>query len=842
MNHTIPTVIIESAVGDASWSESFARDQGRLMALSFDNFLLGMPSSHGADTVSPTFSSASHNSTVAGQSARFSVLWNDNFALHPSGTYVFSTNNSGSWVNDTAVSFATTPSWAEVTKTLNESTDILVGYRWYANDTSGNWNVTPIYTLSTTLTTEIVYSKYKEKGKTSNLNNVETDDIEISDLIIDDLTYGKIEFLEPIILNNSFNLDNVFNFGYNFISVDSSAYESRFNKSAIITMYNLYEFGQPRILKNGQNCNDCVILNWDSGIKRLIFNITSFSEYSVEEENQSKVQNDGRHNISYYLLMKTQRFSGSWIDEDIVVNDSLTGDMRTTLVNNLTKLDYIWNEKKYNSSSLSGSEGIYRVYVAIQDSSGNILQDNLGNNLVKAFNFTLDNTRPRLSLIHPANHQIIPLSQGGVNFNWSVSDNIDTNISCDLIINGVVEQSFVIQNNSVRNYYVSGLMAGDHLWNVSCWDKAVNINNSVTRNVSILYDLNAAPNIPVVSINSTDGTNRTLQNLNCRGFISDPDGDNLNVSVRWYKEGVLNLTRDFNNSYVNGTNFVATLGFGNTTKHQNWSCSIRVYDGEEFSEWGNSNELRVLNSAPSVSLTVPTNFNKTTNRTPEFTWSGTDDDGDILTYEFNITDFMFSGTKDCTDKRFIDGLSSASYVPTSDLRCLHDNGYYYKWRVRANDGEGYGSWSSEYTLNITASIILSMVNGEILLTSLTPLNPVNDTDNNNPAPFVIENRGNAVTNISVNATQLWNTQPTASSYYQFKADNASGYSGAFRWVSSITSWFNFPFTGSVVAIDSLNYTANRNRAEIDIRVELPLNEDPGSKNSIITFTGGLAEG
>jgi hypothetical protein len=44
MNHTIPTVIIESAVGDASWSESFARDQGRLMALSFDNFLLGMSS------------------------------------------------------------------------------------------------------------------------------------------------------------------------------------------------------------------------------------------------------------------------------------------------------------------------------------------------------------------------------------------------------------------------------------------------------------------------------------------------------------------------------------------------------------------------------------------------------------------------------------------------------------------------------------------------------------------------------------------------------------------------------------------------------------------------------
>jgi hypothetical protein len=109
-----------------------------------------------SDTTSPTYSSVSHNSTVAGASARFSALWDDETSLHPDGAYIFSTNNSGSWVNDTAVSFGSTPSWANVTKTLTGSAGASVGYRWYANDSAGNWNVTPISTLSTTSAPDII--------------------------------------------------------------------------------------------------------------------------------------------------------------------------------------------------------------------------------------------------------------------------------------------------------------------------------------------------------------------------------------------------------------------------------------------------------------------------------------------------------------------------------------------------------------------------------------------------------------------------------------------------------------------------------------------------------------
>jgi hypothetical protein len=98
----------------------------------------------------PSYASASHNNTQAGELTRFGINVTDNLALHPNGQWIFSTNNTGTWVNDSAVNFITTPSWANVTKTLNSSVGKTIGYRWYFNDSAGNRNSTSIYTLTTT--------------------------------------------------------------------------------------------------------------------------------------------------------------------------------------------------------------------------------------------------------------------------------------------------------------------------------------------------------------------------------------------------------------------------------------------------------------------------------------------------------------------------------------------------------------------------------------------------------------------------------------------------------------------------------------------------------------------
>ncbi len=67
--------------------------------------------------------------------------------------------------------------------------------------------------------------------------------------------------------------------------------------------------------------------------------------------------------------------------------------------------------------------------------------------------------------------------------------------------------------------------------------------------------------------------------MNCSVVISDPNGDDMNVSVRWYKNDALNFTLDYNNSYPSSSVFSAILGSGNTSKGKNWTCSIRLDDG-----------------------------------------------------------------------------------------------------------------------------------------------------------------------------------------------------------------------------------------------------------------------
>jgi len=158
--------------------------------------------------------------------------------------------------------------------------------------------------------------------------------------------------------------------------------------------------------------------------------------------------------------------------------------------------------------------------------------------------------------------------------------------------------------------------------------------------VSVVEGGNVAPNDVAPVLVSTDGLNVTTSDLNCSGVISDADGDELNVSVRWYKDSVLNMTIDYNNNYDNATMFWAVLDSGNTSKSEVWNCSIRIGDGADYSNWVNSSGVTILNSLATVSLTAPGDWSATTNRSPEFNWSGNDLDGDsIVNYEINISEY-----------------------------------------------------------------------------------------------------------------------------------------------------------------------------------------------------------
>jgi flagellar hook assembly protein FlgD len=117
--------------------------------VTFDSGLVGseiVVSWSSVDTQPPSYSYVGHSTTLAGSECQFCSLWRDNGGL--SG-YVFGTNVSGIWVNDTWMSLSGDHAWANVTKDLIDEGDAVVGYRWFCNDTSNNWASTETFTLRT---------------------------------------------------------------------------------------------------------------------------------------------------------------------------------------------------------------------------------------------------------------------------------------------------------------------------------------------------------------------------------------------------------------------------------------------------------------------------------------------------------------------------------------------------------------------------------------------------------------------------------------------------------------------------------------------------------------------
>lgn len=99
------------------------------------------------DTTSPTYTNFGDNSSSpsTGDEVKHYVKWSDETGL--SG-WIFGWNDSGSWSNTTWNSTFDN-GWANLTKSITASSGI-VGYRYYANDTSNNWNLTTIGSYSIT--------------------------------------------------------------------------------------------------------------------------------------------------------------------------------------------------------------------------------------------------------------------------------------------------------------------------------------------------------------------------------------------------------------------------------------------------------------------------------------------------------------------------------------------------------------------------------------------------------------------------------------------------------------------------------------------------------------------
>ena len=98
------------------------------------------------DAQAPQWSDAQTNKTPVyeNNSVKFTANWTDDVAL---AGYIFSINQTGTWVNSSFVSFSGTSDVSENTTQITATAGTMVEWRFYANDTSDNGNVTNIHSF-----------------------------------------------------------------------------------------------------------------------------------------------------------------------------------------------------------------------------------------------------------------------------------------------------------------------------------------------------------------------------------------------------------------------------------------------------------------------------------------------------------------------------------------------------------------------------------------------------------------------------------------------------------------------------------------------------------------------
>jgi hypothetical protein len=173
------------------------------------------------------------------------------------------------------------------------------------------------------------------------------------------------------------------------------------------------------------------------------------------------------------------------------------------------------------------------------------------------------------------------------------------------------------------------------------------------------------------------------------------------------------------------------------------------------------------------------------------------------------------------------------------LNCLYDNNDYYTWNVRASDDGGttYGNWSELRLFNITSEIIISLP-VSIIEFGVMNISESKNTTTGSPGPFELQNDGNCLVNISINATQLFTSILAESNNFTYKVDNKTGEEGSFDW--AVTTWQQMPITTTESAIADLNWSNSTDIAEIDLFVSVPF-ESYGTKSTTVSFTASLSE-
>ena len=286
----------------------------------------------------------------------------------------------------------------------------------------------------------------------------------------------------------------------------------------------------------------------------------------------------------------------------------------------------------------------------------------------------------------PANLTVFNISSP--TFNFTVVNNISaaTSLNCSLFIDNILN----ITNSSTKNNTLTGITAtssiadGNHSWYVRCNDTIPNTNTSQTLNFTI------ATTAPTVTLSAPASS--AIFNVSSITFNFTATSDVFTtMSCSLYLDGVLNKT---NAATSNGT--LTSMSPTSSMADGNHTWNVSCTDGASNVGAGLNKTFTVATTAPTVTLSAPTNLSIFNVSSITFNFTATSDAFTTLSCSLYL-DGVLNKTNAATSNGTLTSMS-----PTSTLA---DGAH--TWNVSCTDGASNvgAGLSRTFTVGTTAPTV-----------------------------------------------------------------------------------------------------------------------------------------
>jgi len=371
--------------------------------------------------------------------------------------------------------------------------------------------------------------------------------------------------------------------------------------------------------------------------------------------------------------------NNSWINDEPVIfryTPQTFGDLDVCYLyinEELNQTDNDPTKNVENTFSVSGLEEIrYNWSVMCEDDGGLI-----GNSTT--YYFDIDRQAPyNLTIFEPEIPQA-NITQSWIDFEWIVQDLKSENMTCEIYIDGALEDIVLAQNNTLTTTTIEGFAIGDYTWRMECSDEAGNTNITSTYNITIT---DVPPTITLISPANNGGVNTTTATLEYIPY------DGFGISeCSLYVNGLFNQT---NTSIT--ANIINTFQIGIEEAEYNWSvqCLDSNSNPGSSATWIFFGDF----TPPTITLHNPLNDAYFTQSSILFSYTANDNWAPLMcTINFNeepsITTSTTSGTM------------------VSETGTGYPDGYH-DWNVMCTDIGGNINTSETRNLTINQSPIITL--------------------------------------------------------------------------------------------------------------------------------------